>query len=455
MRRARARPLAGMVLAGLIASGCEGEVGPPLPQWIVVVSTDALLPQLGDRLSIEVLTEDGSLACPSCRRQLSAADPASWPISFGVAPRSDGRLLRVHAQLFRSISTGPDGAPVGNARIDRLISLPPAEPQLHIALPLPMRCFGVPASVAARQDCDPTTGMLGPEAVAVRSTDAGVLAVGTWPPGQPAPCPVAASPEMVCIPGGVFLLGDARAPSFQGPSYATTPEHLVRLSPFLLDRQELTVGALRALRLVHPEVPEPPLSSAGNGCAYEVTENDTMPVNCLSRDLAESICAAQGKRLPREAEWEYAAGNLGAETPFPWGADGDHICAHAVVGRGGAKSNQVSLCQITDAGTLDPGPAVEGSADGATALGLVDLGGNLGEWTADEFSPYDQGCWAAAPPLLEDPRCDASPPAFIGQASVRGASFQSRLLESRVTTRYSALPSTMDESRGVRCARSF
>ena len=443
------------LLAAVAITGCGGDVGAPLPQWLVVVSTDALLPQLGDRLSIEILTEDGSLACPSCRRQFPAEDPTRWPISFGIAPSHDGKPLRVHAQLFRSISIGPDGSPAGNAKIDRLITLPAPEPELHIALPLPMKCFGVAASVAARQDCDPMTGMLVAEAVAGKSTDTATLKVGSWPPGQPVPCLPEAPPEMVCIPGGAFLLGDPRAPSFQGPSYATTPEHLVQISRFLLDERELTVEDLRTLRLAHPEIPKPSLASPISECTFADTGNEAMPVNCLSRDLAETICTAQGKRLPTEAEWEYAAGNRSAETPFPWGVDDAHICNRAVVGRGGITSSQVSLCQITDAGTLDPGPALEGSADDTTVLGLVDLGGNLSEWTADAFSPYDQGYWAAAPPLIKDPRCNASPPEFIDQATVRGANWQSRLLESRATTRYAALTSATDPIYGVRCARSF
>src|SRR5678815_3707142 len=38
-------------------------------------------------------------------------------------------------------------------------------------------------------------------------------------------------------------------------------------------------------------------------------------------------------RLPTEAEWEYVAGNLGAETRFPWGYDED-VCSEAIVARG-------------------------------------------------------------------------------------------------------------------------
>lgn len=435
------------------AGGCLSDVGPARPQWVVVITTDAELPQFGDRLSIEVLTDSGDLACSSCRRQFAAADPTRWPISFGVVPPADGKPMRVHAQLFRSVDIGPEGSPEGDAFVEAVVTLRDPRAGSRFSLPLPMKCFGVRASVADRQSCDPATGMLAAEAVAPVLADADALEVNTWPPGLSVPCPADPPADMQCIPGGAFLLGDARTPSFQGPSYATTPVHLVQLSPFLLDRTEVTVQTL----IDNPSLPEPDKADATNNCTYLAQGEgvNEKPVNCVSQSMAEAICNALGKRLPTEAEWEYAAGNLGAETPFPWGADDAHICDRAIVARGGIMTNQSSLCQVTDAGTLDPGPDREGSRDGATALGLIDLSGNVSEWTADAFSPYDQGYWASAPTLIKDPRCDSSPPEFTGQATARGASWQSRMLEARVTTRYSAPASAKPATIGVRCARSF
>src|SRR6187549_1622271 len=102
------RPLLGCVALGLALAGCSGEAA-PRPEWVVTVSTDAPVPQLGDRLLIETVTESGELACDSCRRVLSAGSAEELPVSFSVVPSGSRLLLR--ARLYRARITGGDGLP--------------------------------------------------------------------------------------------------------------------------------------------------------------------------------------------------------------------------------------------------------------------------------------------------------------------------------------------------------
>src|SRR5262249_22678930 len=161
-------------------------------------------------------------------------------------------------------------------------------------------------------------------------------------------------------------------------------EQLVQLLPFALDIDEMTVGAIRPLVAT---IGEPTAQSAIDPfCTYTAApsadgSSEKMPVNCVSLQQARDACKALGKRLPTEAEWEYAAGNLGRETRYPWGS-GDP-CDFAAVGLGLASDAQTSI-QCLDAGDT-AGPQPVGSMGDVTDLGVHDLGGNLTEWLEDDF----------------------------------------------------------------------
>ena len=404
----------------LFAAACS-QTAAPLPQWTVVISTDAPVPRFGNRLLIEVLTGAGQPACSACRRQFGADDPTRYPISFGI--EADGQTLRLRVRLFRAILIGADGIPSGAALIDRTVTLPSPTGDMRVAVDLPMRCFGSPADVPNRMSCDPRTGELAPEPLAPAVVDADLLKVGTWGPAATTTCEGETPSDMICIPGGAFLLGDPTVISLGGFGAATTPEHLVQLSPFRIDREEMSVASFLELRMAHPELDEPlpngsPISG-GNFCTYQGSD-PAMPLNCLSRSLAEAICKAQGKRLPREAEWEYAAGNLGEESPYPWGSV-DAICQYAVVARDDVVSglNGPSLCRIGPKGTLPGGPAPGGAELDVTVLGVHNLGGNLSEWTEDAFAPYTDACWGSQQSVLFNPTCKAANPF----AAVRGGNW--------------------------------
>jgi hypothetical protein len=106
------------------------------------------------------------------------------------------------------------------------------------------------------------------------------------------------------------------------------------------------------------------------------------PVVHVSYDDAQRYCSTAGARLPTSAEWEYAA--RGAQRRiFAWGNTWDPTRAHWIE-------------------TDPPGPRPVGSfPEGATPEGLLDLAGNVWEWTSTERAEgrvAKGGSWLASNP---------------------------------------------------------
>jgi sulfatase modifying factor 1 len=458
----RSGALAGLA-AGLAVAACGGDEGAVRNQWLVTIATDAPVPQLGDRVLVEALTDDGELACSACRRELGAGTPAAWPLSFGIVPGSG--IARLRVRLYRSAVTGPDGLPGGAGLIDFVGRLPAPHGKTPLHVVLRTECFAQPADLAAARTCLPGSGTVGSEPLL--DAELPLPAAGSTPFAERSPCPGSAPDGMACVPGGLFLLG---SPLYSFPVLVggSTPEHLVVLSPFALDVRELTVGEVRALvrggRMTHEPVVKGLPSSVEEACAYlgpDDPENDALPVNCLPKSAALEACAALGKRLPSEAEWEWAAGNLEQETTYPWGAD-DDSCDKAVVGRGRevfeAIADENPGCRTGTAAQVLPwGPVAGGSAADTTELGLLDLGGNVSEFVADQLSEYDDPCWNGGP-VLVDPVCDTSPALALGNSPgvlLRGAAWSSMPGQSRVAARVIYDKSGQSPANGVRCALSL
>ena len=232
----------------------------------------------------------------------------------------------------------------------------------------------------------------------------------------------------VCFVGAAFAMGSDSANL--GKSFADhTPAHGVTLSTYRLDAYEVTVGRYRACVAAGAcVVPEAPLAG---GCTYAASyENDALPLTCATWSEAGRFCAwDEGRRLPTEAEWEYAARGSD-ESTYPWGAE--FSCPRAVIGgyaAGPCPDNMGAL------------PKPVGSAGaGRSIAGVFDLVGNAAEWVHDWAGSYPTGA-------VRDPQ---GPETGAGRV-LRGGSWASTLPVGLGFARTTSPPATRGPW-GFRCA---
>jgi len=137
--------------------------------------------------------------------------------------------------------------------------------------------------------------------------------------------------------------------------------HRVCLSDFYMDKYLVTQSAYQGQTGNNP--------SLFTGCP-------NCPVEKVSWDDAESFCGSLGKRLPTEAEWEYAARNGGKHEKWAGTNKESELGNYAWYhGNSGSKTHPV--------GEKQP-----------NGLGLYDMSGNVWEWVSDW---YDENYYRKSP----------------------------------------------------------
>jgi eukaryotic-like serine/threonine-protein kinase len=157
---------------------------------------------------------------------------------------------------------------------------------------------------------------------------------------------------------------------------------------------------------------------------YEQTDSDPV-VNVTGHDAAK-FCGWLSKKegkpydLPTEAEWEYAC-RAGTKTPYYFGADAKALDDHAWhVGNSGGHTHPVGEKQ-------------------ANPWGLYDMNGNVWQWCADGYSPYQGG-------YIKDPNSNMNANRHI----LRGGSWSDDLRHFRSAGRWATDPATRFNFSGFR-----
>jgi gamma-glutamyl hercynylcysteine S-oxide synthase len=273
-----------------------------------------------------------------------------------------------------------------------------------------------------------------------------VLTAPEPPPGRRLPA------AEVLVPGGEFTMGTSTEPWALDNE---RPAHQVRVAPYVIDTAPVTNGAylefvlgggydeerwwspagwahVRKAGLVAPRFWE---RVAGRWTRLRFGHREDLPLDepvmhvCFYE--AEAYAAWAGKRLPTEAEWEFAARfdpATGRSRRYPWG-DEDPRPEHANLGQR----------------HLRPAP-VGAYPAGASPLGVQQLVGDVWEWTSSDFAPY--------PGFTAFPYDEYSLVFFGPDYKVlRGGSFGTDEVVARGTFRNWDYPIRRQIFAGFRCAR--
>ncbi|MBS4210186.1 formylglycine-generating enzyme family protein [Bacillus sp. FJAT-50079] len=281
--------------------------------------------------------------------------------------------------------------------------------------------------------------------------------------------------DMVHIPGGEFLMGSEESNAIS--SDGEGPIRKIRIQSFYMDQYAVTNSRFAAFikdtgyktdaeefgwsfvfnRFLSKEASKNikeldtgiPWWSAVDGACWSRPEGwgssieDRMehPVIHVSWNDAVAYCQWAGKRLPTEAEWEYAARGGLIQKRFPWGDElypnGLHACN---IWQGEFPNNNKGSDGYIGTAPVD--------SFYPNHYGLYNMVGNVWEWCQDWFSPSYH---------LHDRTNNPQGPPFGEMRSMRGGSYlchESYCYRYRVAARSANAPNNTTGNLGFRCVQN-
>jgi iron(II)-dependent oxidoreductase len=169
--------------------------------------------------------------------------------------------------------------------------------------------------------------------------------------------------DMVLIEAGPFTMGKDGSKPKNGPA------HEVDLPAYEIDRFEVTNDEF-AWFVEQTGYSTYAETNSSKNWKNAAEGKEHHPVVYVTWDDAKAYCEWAGKRIPTEAEWEKAARGTDGRT-YPWG--NDFVADNGNFYEGGIR------------GTT----AVGSFAGNASPSGVMDMAGNVREWTADFFNAYE------------------------------------------------------------------
>jgi len=337
--------------------------------------------------------------------------PISYETSISIEPGSGVQPRPVEPHPVESRSTTDQITPVKTARQKRKTKGMKGEPPATevIGSPAPGRRFPDLLVLIQRELRKPQVRIIAAIGVSLLVV---MVALVLWltpttpeyvstGAGKASPNAVSPNPEinapqgMVYVPGGVLKIGRD-----DGGEENERPAHTETINAFFMDRVEVTNEEYR--KFIESRGYPPPPSWQNNRYPEGSDKN---PVTDVTWEDASIYAKWASKRLPTEAEWEYAARGPEGRI-YPWGNEWRDGMANV-----SAKAGKIR--QIMPVGQF---PA------GASPFGILDLSGNVWEWTSSDYKEYPGGKISI-------------PENYSNLKVIRGGSFESSISNATATLR--------------------
>jgi formylglycine-generating enzyme required for sulfatase activity len=285
------------------------------------------------------------------------------------------------------------------------------------------------------------------EAAAASQKAASETKVETRVPVTPT-CPKA----MATIEKGQYFQGsdEETAPANEKPS------HNVSLSSYCIDLHEVTAEDYKKCsdsgrckrpnnQVSWPDITKKDETIYSDLCTFGKSGQEDYPINCVTWEMADIYCKAQEKRLPTEAEWEYATRGPDGRV-YPWG-DEEPTVQHLNGCDGSCetwgKERGIALTPLHEEDDGYPTLAPVGKFEaGRSRFGPYDVVGNVWEWVSDYYGDYDK-----------EAKSDPHGPKTGAKRVIRGGGWNgSYTVWMRPSFRYAQVPEALSHGIGFRCA---